>query len=205
MFQILDKVRSFKEKKFHRVAKHYKSLEKAQSPHTLIVTCSDSRILPHEIFQAKAGELFIIRNAGNLIPPPHLENPSNEAVSIEYGVVALGVKEVLICGHKSCGAMRALMEPSSLAELPLVKKGLENYKTEHNINLLGLKDVDELISWNVRRQLKNLMEYEFIRERVFSGELRLGGMVYDFVNAEVSDQVEVDQRGDLKTGPPEEV
>lgn len=194
---LMNRISKYKQNQPSSLKTHYESLSSSQSPHTLLVTCSDSRLSPQEFGLAESGELFIVRNAGNLIPAPSAENPSNEALTIEYGICALGIKELVVCGHKSCGAMAGLMDTKALTALPLVQKGLENYKSAHEGCVSSCEDLDGLISWNVTNQLKTLMKYDFIKERVLKGELKLIGMVYDFVKAEVTFSVEVSETGEV--------
>ncbi len=194
---LIDRIKEYKDNKFENLRTHYESLAASQSPHTLLVTCSDSRLSPQEFGLADSGELFIVRNAGNLIPKFDQNKPSNEAITIEYGVCALGIKELVVCGHKSCGAMAGLMDTKALAAVPIVQKGLENYKEAFRDEVEKAEDLDSLISWNVNQQLKNLMTYDFIKSRVQSGELKLVGIVYDFVNAEVTHKVLMNEAGEL--------
>jgi len=191
----IDRINEFKNKNFKDVEEKYKSLAQSQKPHTLLVTCSDSRLCPHEFSLAGAGELFIIRNAGNLVPSFSAGNPSNEAVTLEYGVVALGIKEVVVCGHISCGAMTAVQNTEGLDSLPLVKTALTHYKNENRNEIEECDNLDELIEWNVKNQLASLLSYEFIKTRVKKGELSLSGIVYDFVNAEVTFETKVQKDG----------
>ena len=192
---IVDRISEFKNSNFKEVEEKYKSLANSQKPHTLLVTCSDSRLCPHEFSQAGAGELFIIRNAGNLIPSYDNESTSNEALTIEYGVVALGIKEIVVCGHRSCGAMTAVQDPEALDSLPLVRKALTHYKKENIKDIEACDGLDQIIEWNVRNQLASLLSYEFIKDRVEKGELLLTGVVYDFVNAEVTYETKVQKDG----------
>lgn len=194
---LLNRISEYKNNKFNDLREHYAGLASSQAPHTLLVTCSDSRLSPQEFGVAQSGELFIVRNAGNLIPAPNLGSPSNEALTIEYGICALGIKELVVCGHKSCGAMAGLMNTEGLSSVPLVQKGLENYKACHEEEVGSCGDLDSLISWNVTQQLKTLMTYDFIKDRVLKGELKLVGMVYDFVNADVTYNVEVNTKGEI--------
>lgn len=185
MSKTLKRILDYKAGDFENLAEHYASLKDSQKPQTLILTCSDSRLVPHEFLNAKAGELFVVRNAGNLVAENDAESPSNEALTIEYGVLALGVKELIVLGHTSCGAMAGLMDTDSLEALPLVKKGLESYKAKHKSEIESCSGLDDLIVWNVKQQVKNLMSYAFIRDRVKSGDLVLTGAVYDFSNAKI--------------------
>jgi len=92
----------------------FRSLEKGQSPETLMITCSDSRIDPALVTQTKPGELFVIRTAGNLVPL-YTMAPSSEAATIEYAVAALKVKHIVVGGHSHCGAMAAVLDPGPVS------------------------------------------------------------------------------------------
>lgn len=192
MSSIQEKIADFKAGKFADVQGTYQGLANGQAPHTLLITCSDSRLCPQEFTGTEAGELFVVRNAGNLMPGYDADNPSNEGLTVEYGVCALGVKEIVVCGHVSCGAMAGLQDTDKLASVPLVQKGLEAYKTAHKceVDACG-EDLDTLINWNVKNQVKSLLSYPFVKERVEKGELKVSGIVYDFVNAAVPYSCEV--------------
>ena len=96
----------------------FRRLVDKQAPDSLFITCSDSRIVPNLITQTQPGELFILRNAGNIIPPWGV--PSGESAAIEYGVEALGISDIIVCGHTHCGAMKAVIDPSEVKDMPAV-------------------------------------------------------------------------------------
>lgn len=196
MSQFLKKIEEFKENQFSQVREHYKSLQDGQKPHTLLITCSDSRICPQEISQSQAGELFVIRNAGNLMSRYSADNPSFEALTLEYAVSVLQVPEIVVCGHVSCGAMGALKDLDKVKSLHLLHKGLKNYKDQYQNEIAG-KSSDELIAWNVQTQLRHLFSYPFVKEAMAAGSLRVYGMVYDFVNAQAEALCEMNDKGEL--------
>ncbi len=175
----------YRKEKFHEVKDVYESLATSQSPSTLFVTCSDSRLSPQEFTLSGPGELFVIRSAGNLIAPYDPKHIPNEALTLEYGIVALNIKEIVVCGHLSCGAMAGIMDVENLNHMPLVKKSLSNFKETHKHELKHIKCADELSRWNVSKQLENIYSYPFVRERVQTGELHMWGWVFDFVTHEV--------------------
>ena len=164
-------------------------LKAGQSPHTLLITCSDSRISVSDICQAKPGDVFVIRNAGNVIEEYNAENPSNEALTLEYGVSALGVKEVVVCGHASCGAMGGVKDLNNLDALPLVKLGLTRVSRQFSASEIKDLEVADLITLNVKKQLMNLYSYPFIKEKLGSGELEVYGYVYDFGNGLLQNKI----------------
>ena len=88
----------------------FERLAEGQSPEVLFITCSDSRINPNLLTQTEPGELFILRNAGNIVPP-YGAVQGGEAATIEFAVAGLGVKDIIVCGHSHCGAMKGLLEP----------------------------------------------------------------------------------------------
>jgi len=191
---VLKKINTFRKQNFKKLKSHYSSLKTGQQPHTLFITCSDSRLCPQEITQSQAGELFIIRNAGNMLPPYNLNHPGNEGLTLEYGVITLKVKEVVVCGHSFCGAMGGLQNIQSLNAMPLVQKVLGRYKENHQEEISKCKDLDSLIAWNVNKQLLNLLSYPFVISKVSNGELSLYGIVYDFTQAIVTHRSYVNWR-----------
>lgn len=153
-------------------------LAQGQSPDTLFITCSDSRIDPSLITQSKPGDLFVIRNAGNIAPALDAGGTSNDgsAASIEFAVRALGVKHIVVCGHASCGAMRALANPEVLEELPSVARWLEH---SEQLRGAGTDDLDDLVERNVLLQLERLATYPSVRAAIDAGSLELHGWVFD--------------------------
>ena len=161
-------------------------LARGQQPKSLIITCSDSRICVNELTSTKPGEVFVIRNAGNVIEAYHPENPSNEALTLEFGVKALGISEVIVCGHTNCGAMQGIQQLDSLKGLDLAATGLRRIAKQFSKAQIEENDLPEFIKLNVKRQMKNLLTYPFIKEAIDSNKLNLWGWVYDFVKGEIT-------------------
>lgn len=168
----------------------FERLAQGQSPETLFITCSDSRINPNLLTQTGPGDLFIIRNAGNIIPA-HGAGVSGEGATIEYAVAALGVKHIVVCGHSHCGAMKGILHPESLSDLPQVRAWLghaeatrriinENYKDREGDALLTAT-----IEENVLVQLENLRTHPTVAARIARGELKLHAWVYKIESGEV--------------------
>ncbi len=164
----------------------YSKLKDGQSPDTLFITCSDSRICPNEVTGTKAGELFVIRNAGNTVPTEKNARGTSEGLTVEYAVTQLKVKQIVVCGHAYCGAMNAILGFDSLpSELTMIRAGLEdklylrdelkNYKTQ-----TAESEVDRLIELNVIKQMENLNSYSFVKDAVNKNELKIFGWIYDF-------------------------
>ena len=123
MQKLIQGIHRFQSENFRPLKGLFENLAKGQNPETLFITCSDSRIDPNLLTRSQPGDLFILRNAGNIVPP-HGATNGGEAATIELAVTALGVKDIIICGHSHCGAMRGLMQPDLVASLPAVSAWL---------------------------------------------------------------------------------
>ena len=132
MQKLIQGIHQFQSADFVSLKGLFQTLAKGQNPETLFITCSDSRIDPNMLTRSKPGELFIIRNAGNIIPP-HGASSGGEAATVEFAVAALGVKDIIICGHSHCGAMKGLLEPDQVASLPAVASWLTHAETTKRI------------------------------------------------------------------------
>lgn len=160
-----------------------------QQPETLFITCSDSRVVPTLITNAAPGELFIVRNVGNVVPTPDL--PGGNAAAIQYAVEVLQVENVIICGHTQCGAVQAILEPERVAHLEYVKRwvnGTMRVKRvieEKYAHLSGEQKLTAAAQENVLAQLENLRVYPFIAKRLESGKLRVSGWIYDVGKGEI--------------------
>jgi carbonic anhydrase len=170
----------------------FHQLSQGQTPEILFITCSDSRIDPNLLTQTQPGELFIIRNIGNIIPT-HGNTNSSEGAGIEYAVAALDIKHIIVCGHSHCGSMKALLQLNSLnEEMPLVYDWLkyhaestrrllkENYKDYDAENLLKIA-----IEENVLTQIESLETYPVIRSKLHSGKLFLHAWVYEIETGQI--------------------
>ncbi len=162
----------------------FEKLSLGQSPEALFITCSDSRIETAMITQTAPGELFICRNAGNIVPP-HTNHTGGMTASIEFAVAALKVPHIVICGHTECGAMKGAMNPEGLDALPHVKEWLSFSKAAVDIvNELGEGEseserMDMLLEQNVILQLQHLKTHPTVATRIAKGDLTLHGWVYD--------------------------
>ena len=168
----------------------FKRLAATQAPEVLLVTCADSRIVPTLITQTKPGELFICRNAGNIVPS-HGDVNGGVSATIEYAVMALNVKDIIVCGHSDCGAMKGILYPELVEQMPNVKAWLrhgdvvrqimrENYPHLHGEELLRAA-----IEENVVAQIGNLHTHPSVAARLRRGDLRIHGWVYDIASGSV--------------------
>jgi carbonic anhydrase len=166
-------------------------LSHGQKPRVLFITCSDSRIDPNLLTQTDVGELFVIRNAGNIIPPYGAAN-GGEGGTIEYAIQALGIEQVVICGHSHCGAMKGLLQLGKLEEqMPLVYDWLKHTEAtrrlvlENYSHLEGEQLLEVAIAENVLTQIDNLKTYPIIHSRLYQGKLKIYGWVYLIETGEV--------------------
>lgn len=178
-----------------------KLVKEGQRPTAMLVTCSDSRMLPDIISSVDPGDLFIVRNIGNIIPlggEPADPGSASTGAAIEYSIEVLGVKHIIIMGHGDCGAMKAL-EKNEATKLPFLDAWLSNAKPALHRYFVArqsqggdMADVphehpgyDDLSQINVTVQLEHLASYPSVQERIVSGELKLHGWWFDLVNAHV--------------------
>lgn len=190
MQKLIDGIHQFQTGSFLPLQRLFEQLAKGQHPETLFITCSDSRIDPTLLTKAKPGDLFILRNAGNIIPP-HGAGNGGEAATVEFAVATLGVKDIIICGHSHCGAMQGLLQPELVASLPAVSSWLSHAEATRRIihdNYSHLDGDDLLtatIEENVLVQLENLRTLPAVGSRLVRGDLHLHGWVYIIETGEV--------------------
>jgi carbonic anhydrase len=183
----------FQEQDFEAHRELFHDLKNAQNPHTLFIGCSDSRIVPNLITQTLPGELFVVRNIANIVPPYHeSEEYLSTTSTIEYAVNVLHVENIVICGHSNCGGCGALhKDPEYFKNIPHVKKWLELSAPARDkaLQILPEGDTEEL-EWlteqnNVVLQMANLLTYPFIREKYQAGTLKILGWYYILETGEI--------------------
>lgn len=186
MSGIVQGVNTFHDNYFSSHRELFEKLSQGQAPEVLFITCSDSRIDPNLLTQTQPGELFIIRNVGNIIPA-YGANHSGEGAGIEYAIIGLGIKDIIICGHSHCGAIKGLLQVGSLAEkMPLMYDWLkDNAEATRRLVIDNYEGQGEESLWkiairqNILTQLENLGTYPVIRSKLHRGELRLHGWIYE--------------------------
>lgn len=191
MKELITGIREFQSKYYQEHRALFEELGHGQNPRVLFITCSDSRIDPNLIVQAEPGELFVIRNAGNIVPPFGSAN-GGEGATIEYALQALNIDQVIICGHNHCGAMKGLLKLNKLQEdMPLVYDWLKHTEGTRRI----LKDsysqysgedlVEIAVMENILTQIDNLETYPIVRSRMQQGRLHVYGWLYEIETGEV--------------------
>ncbi|MER8044648.1 carbonic anhydrase [Streptomyces sp. NPDC094032] len=162
---------------FARLATHH-------TPDTLFISCSDARVVPELITGTEPGDLFVIRTAGNLVPA-HTPGADGVAASIEYAVAALGVRDIVVCGHSACGAMTALAQGHDLSGAPAVAAWLRHADASQARTAAG--DVPALVRQNVLAQLANLATHPSVARALAEHRLTLRGWVYDIGTGRVEE------------------
>ncbi|MFH8494694.1 carbonic anhydrase [Streptomyces coeruleorubidus] len=181
MKKLLDRARTFRTR-VDFDSGEYRKLAEGQYPEVLFITCSDSRVIPALITGARPGEIFELRNAGNIVPPYGRPGASGEAATIEYALEVLGVQDIVVCGHSHCGAMGALKSGDDLSALPGVDAWLHIARPELAPVLESAPDdpsLPEVSQGNVVNQLAALRSYPVVRQRLDAGRLRLHGWYYE--------------------------
>jgi carbonic anhydrase len=184
--KLIKGVERFKSEVYPGMENEFHELANGQSPDTLFVTCSDSRIDPALLMQTKPGEIFVIRNAGNIVPLPGTGELSVEA-TVQYAVDVLKVKQVVVCGHSHCGAVSALMNLDSVESMPVIRDWVK--VSEKILDQFSGKD-DEIpaaIEANVLLQLDHLLAHECVKNAVEQRGMTLHGWVYSFETGEVKE------------------
>jgi carbonic anhydrase len=188
--KLVDGVHAFRSQYFasHR-ALFRRLADRGQHPETLFITCSDSRVVPNLITSTEPGDLFIVRNVGNVVP--HVTVPGGTAAAIEYAVEVLGVTTVIVCGHTHCGAVNAILNPETMDRLPFVKRWLAQGERVRQIVAERYAHLDEAarmlaaVQENVLVQLENLRAFPNVADRLDRGVLQMSGWVYEIAAGEV--------------------
>ncbi len=183
MTRIIEGVLNFQRRIFGGKRELFSRLGKGQKPLALFITCSDSRIAPDLLAQTEPGELFVLRNAGNLVPP-YGGPPGAEAATIEYALVQLRVRDVVLCGHSKCGAMHGLLEPEALGKMPAVAGWLDHARALLPALQGAERSAEEqlklAIEKNVLLQMEHLRTHPAVAAALAARALRLHGWVYHF-------------------------
>ncbi|MBB3175196.1 carbonic anhydrase [Endobacter medicaginis] len=184
ILQLLQGVKTFSTTVFHENKELFAGLASSQSPHTLFITCADSRVSPEMITQSEPGDLFVLRNIGNIVPG-YGEMLGGVSSAIEYAVSALGVKQIIICGHSDCGAMKALLDPGKykVETMPTVASWLRNAQTARAVaEAVGPNEPNERVQHateqNVLLQLAHLRTHPAVAAKLATGKLVVQGWFY---------------------------
>jgi carbonic anhydrase len=185
----------FRERLLPQYAARFRDLAEDQAPDTLLITCSDSRLVPELVTSGDPGDLFVMRNVGNMVPPATVDGAStgdlSEASAIEYAVLELKVSSIVVCGHSGCGAMKAALARKPMPETPNLVRWLHHSASAlFRLNQEGPLDprrspCDQLAQLNVLVQLEHLATYPIVRRRLDAGTLLLSGWWFDIAKGEM--------------------
>ncbi len=166
----------------------FSSLAKGQAPHTLFITCADSRVVPEMITQTQPGELFVCRNIGNIVPG-YGEMLGGVSAVVEYAVLGLGVQLIVVCGHTDCGAMKGLCDGTASLNMPTVEAWLRNAEAARSVVLTRQLErtatVQALVEENIKLQLMHLRTHPSVAAGIAEGRLELQGWIYDIEHGQV--------------------
>lgn len=181
----------FKEEDFENYKTLFENLKEGQNPHTLFVGCADSRVVPNLITNTLPGELFVVRNIANIVPPYRKADEYLATTSaIEYALLELQVENIIICGHSHCGGCSALYEEEHFTKMPNVSnwlKLLDKVKEQ----VLALKPKTKTMrsylteQLNIEQQIANLFTYPQVKEKYLARTLNIYGWHYIIESGEV--------------------
>ncbi len=190
MKALIEGVRKFQSEVFAAQKELFSRLAQGQHPRALFITCSDSRIDPCLLTQTHPGDLFILRNAGNIVPSYGAQIGGTTA-TIEYAVGVLGVKNIIVCGHTDCGVAKGILDPDQAKDLPSLKDWLRQAEAvrrilqENYAHLTGDDLLTAAIQENVRVQLAHLRTHPLIAAKLRRGTVELHGWVYSIPTGQV--------------------
>ncbi|MEP7363333.1 MAG: carbonic anhydrase [Acidobacteriota bacterium] len=203
MERIKEGVQRFRTYIFPHMRGMFGRLSEGQEPHALMITCSDSRVVPNLITDTAPGELFIERNPGNMVPIFGKSAMGGVSASIEYAVGVLNVPNIIVCGHSDCGAVKGMMHPKKVSNLTAVKDWLGHGPS--NEEVAGIEDPHErlrvLTELNVLMQVENLKTHPSVAARLKKKKIGLYGWVFDIECGEVRAWNE--KAGKFEVWPPE--
>ena len=200
MKPLLEGLRKFQREVLPQKRDLFNRLARGQDPDTLFVGCSDSRVDPNLITSSEPGELFVLRNAGNVVPP-YGASTGGEAAAVEFAVQVLGVSQILVCGHTHCGAVQALLDQRAADDLPALRGWLKQLEATRRVVSEQQEEIEpeqlleRAIQANVLVQLSNLATHPVVAARVHAGELQLTGCVYWIESGVVAHTVANDRGG----------
>jgi carbonic anhydrase len=182
MRHLLDGIERFRKRVFPQKRTLFTSLARGQRASAMMICCADSRVDMQLVTQSEPGSLFFCRNAGNLVPPHG--QPGATSATIEYAMQGLEIANIVVCGHSDCGAMRALLEPASVREMPSVRAWLRHAEAPRRLiaadpSLQPNERLDRLVKANVLTQLQHIQTHPSVAARLADGRVALHGWVYD--------------------------
>lgn len=194
MKDIIEGVLNFRKAEYPQRKALFNTLASGQSPDVLFITCSDSRVDPNLLTGSDPGDLFICRNAGNIVPP-HSNQTGGMTASIEYALAVLGTQHIIICGHTDCGAVKGAMNLDAVKGLPHVTEWLSHCRSVMEI-IRERHDLEsgsaiepchqgEAIEENVYQQVQHLKTHPIVAAKLATGKVQIHGWVYDIESGDI--------------------
>ena len=187
-------IHKFQSSHFKREEEFFQRLSTRQTPEVLFITCADSRVDPNLVTQSSPGDLFIIRNVGNIVPPHNaIRDKNSVAAALEFAVLELKVADIIVCGHSNCGAMQMLRRnDAALLEMPHLKEWVQIaepvkrivYRYYHEASNEMKERITE--KENILMQIRNIETYPFVEKALETGALKLHGWYYDIGTGRIS-------------------
>ncbi|MCB0349004.1 MAG: hypothetical protein KDD37_09205 [Bdellovibrionales bacterium] len=190
MKKLIEGIKDFRKTKRPGLLEHFDNIALAQKPDAILVACSDSRVAPNLFASTSPGDMFVVRNIGNIIPPYKADMTETSILSVfEFGLTNLPIKDIIICGHSNCGAMHAILNDK--IEFEGISKWLASAKDAKSaVTLLPAGSNNEekanaISKLSILRQIDHLKTYPMIQQRLQQGDLKLHGWYFDIKNADV--------------------
>lgn len=194
MQKLAEGIHRFQANYFASNREFFANLEaEGQRPETLFITCSDSRVIPELITSSRPGDLFIVRNVGNIVPASYENVLGGVSAAIEYAVEVLRVANIIVCGHTGCGAIDAILHPERMKNLPFVSRWLAEASRLPKLidELYGNLEPEArkvvAVEENVLVQLENLRTFESVSRKLEDGKLKINGWVFKIATGDVFD------------------
>jgi len=178
--KLIKGIMEFRNTRREAVRELFSALALGQSPDCFFIACSDSRVAVNVFASTDPGDLFVIRNLGNIMPP--FPDGGSAVAALEFAVGTLKVSHIIVCGHSDCGAMRALVKNPEARERTPLAAWLRHAKGAFQT---GTEDQDTLSKRNVSLQLENLKSHPMVQEKMAAGTLKLHGLWFNIRHAEV--------------------
>jgi len=209
MDKLFKGIARFRQDDFETHKTLFQSLGRGQKPHTLFIGCADSRVVPDLIPRTMPGELFTVRNIANIVPPyRQTQEYAGTTSSIEYAVLALGVENIVVCGHSNCGGCAAMNQTAeSLEHLPNVRRWLEiSREVRERVDRQMDEECAEKREWlteqiNILVQMRNLLTYPYVQGRYREGTLNIYGWYYIIETGEIFNFNDQSETFELVNGP----
>lgn len=193
--KLIQGIVDFRKKTQKEFRESFGYLATGQSPDTLFIACSDSRVVPNTFASTNPGDLFVVRNVGNLIPPcgehGFSKSDESEAAAIEFSVLSLKVSDIIVCGHSECAAMSALVGDRNKVKMPNLRNWLRHGEAAFEQLKIGavldssLKIHNQLSQLNVLSQMEHIKTYPDVLNRIKDGSLKIHGWWFDIAKADV--------------------